>query len=128
MTFRRGLAVTASRRTGAANLERIQRSLHDCPADFWNGDGDNPYFGMLGLADFIVVTGDSVNMVSEAFATGKPVYVFQLDGGSRKFDRFHTALETRGITRPFDGRLEEWRYDPPDDMGKAAAAVRKLLA
>ena len=123
-----GLALTASRRTGTANLERLSRALEGCPADLWDGTGDNPYFAMLGLADAIVVTGDSVNMVSEACATGKPVHVFQLDGGSRKFSRFHAALEEQGITRPFEGRLEDWSYIPPDDVTRAAAAVRKLLA
>lgn len=123
-----GLAITASRRTSAANLQRIVHRLEGCAVDIWDGCGDNPYFGMLGLADFIVVTGDSVNMVSEACATGKPVYVFQLEGGSRKFSHFHAALEAKGITRPFDGRLEEWQYTAPDDVTRAAAAVRKLLA
>ena len=123
-----GLAVTASRRTSAANLQRIRQSLDGCQADFWDGTGANPYFGILGLADAIVVTGDSVNMVSEACATGKPVHVFQLEGGSPKFSRFHAAFEARGITRPFDGRLEDWAYSPPDDVARAAAAVRKLLA
>jgi mitochondrial fission protein ELM1 len=122
-----GLAVTASRRTSPANLQRLRENLDGYPVDIWDGTGANPFFGMLGLADAIVVTGDSVNMVSEACATGKPVHVFQLEGRSRKFSRFHKALEARGITRPFDGRLEEWRYTPPDDVARAATAVRELL-
>ena len=36
----------------------------------------NPYAGLLGWADRLVVTPDSVNMISEACATGKPVYTF----------------------------------------------------
>lgn len=123
-----GLAITPSRRTGVANLARILQKLDGCPADVWDGAGDNPYFAMLGLADFIVVTGDSVNMVSEACATGKPVHVFHLEGGSAKFSRFHALCESSGFTRPFEGRLETWRYEPPDDMAKAAAAVRRLVA
>jgi mitochondrial fission protein ELM1 len=123
-----GLAITASRRTGEANVERLMRALEGCPVDLWDGNGANPYFGMLGLADCIVVTGDSVNMVSEACATGKPVHVFQLEGGSRKFFRFHAAFAAHGLTRPFEGRLEDWSYTPPDDVANAAAAVSRLLA
>lgn len=122
-----GLAITASRRTSAENLQRIQQCLEGRAVDLWDGTGDNPYFGMLGLADFIVVTGDSINMVSEACATGKPVHVFQLEGGSRKFSRFHESLAAKGITRPFEGRLEDWQYAAPDDVARAAAAVRKFL-
>lgn len=121
------LAVTPSRRTGAGALRIIGERLAGLSADIWDGAGDNPYFGILGLADAVVVTGDSVNMVSEACATGKPVHVFDLDGGSAKFDRFHGALRARGITRRFEGRLESWRYDPPDDMARAVAAVRRRL-
>ena len=51
------------------------------PHYLWDGEGENPYFGLLGLADFLVVTCDSVNMVSEAASTGKPVYVADLPGG-----------------------------------------------
>ena len=80
-----GLMITASRRTSPDNMRRIRQPLNGLPIDIWDGVGDNPYFGMLGLADHVVVTGDSVNMVSEACVTGKPVHVFQLDGGSRKF-------------------------------------------
>jgi len=122
-----GLAITPSRRTGAANIRRIAARLEGVAADIWDGTGDNPYYGMLGLAEAIVVTGDSVNMVSEAAATGKPVHVFQLEGHGAKFDSFHRAMEERGVTRPFAGRIEYWRYTPPDDMAKAADAVAVLL-
>jgi mitochondrial fission protein ELM1 len=123
-----GLAVTTSRRTDPAAAEALRAALADAPADIWTGEGDNPYFGLLALADAIVATGDSVNMVSEALATGKPVHVFDLPGGSEKFSRFHGALREGGFTRPFAGRLEHWRYQPPDDMRRAVAAVRQLFA
>ncbi|MBT5646243.1 MAG: hypothetical protein HOJ41_00140, partial [Rhodospirillaceae bacterium] len=95
----------------------------DTPCWFWDGSGDNPYFGLLGLADAIVVTADSVSMVSEACATGKPVHVIELDGGSAKFARFHEALRRAGITRPFNGTLESWTYDAPDDTARVAAEI-----
>ncbi|MBL8672094.1 MAG: mitochondrial fission ELM1 family protein, partial [Alphaproteobacteria bacterium] len=70
-----GLAVTVSRRTGPAAVEALRRGLEGLPVAYWDGRGDNPYFGYLALADAFVVTGDSVNMVTEACATGKPVHV-----------------------------------------------------
>jgi mitochondrial fission protein ELM1 len=122
-----GLAMTPSRRTGADNLRVISAPLDGLTTDIWDGEGDNPYFGILALADTLIVTSDSVNMVTEACATGKPVHIFDLDGGSAKFRRFHAALREHGMTRPFTGTLESWSYTPPDDMARAAAAVRKLL-
>jgi uncharacterized protein len=122
-----GLAVTASRRTGEANEKRLRDALEGPACWFWDGTGDNPYFGLLGLADAIVVTADSVSMVSEACATGKPVYVIDLEGGSAKFARFHDHLRDAGITRPFDGDLDTWTYPPMDDTARVAAEIVKRL-
>jgi uncharacterized protein len=122
-----GLLVTPSRRTGAAGERLLAEKFSGLPAFVWDGTGENPYFGFLALADAIVATGDSISMVSEAAATGKPVHVVDLPGGSGKFRRFHEQFRARGITRPFTGALEEWRYAPVDDTARAAAAARALL-
>jgi uncharacterized protein len=123
-----GLAITPSRRTGQAAQDLLRARLQGLPAFIWDGSGDNPYFGMLGLADAVIVTADSVNMVSEAAATGKPVHVVPLDGGSAKFERFHRAMEEAGITRPFDGTIGGWTYRPPDEAARAAALIRDRFA
>lgn len=121
------LIITPSRRTGEANREILKDALIDVPHYLWTGQGDNPYFGLLGLADFIVVTADSVNMVSEAASTGKPVYVADLPGGSPKFQAFHQRLIEDGVTRLFGGTLEPYAYSPLDDVALAANKVRDLL-
>lgn len=122
------LMVTPSRRTGEANLAILQAALHGLPAFLWDGTGPNPYYAMLALADSILVTCDSVNMVSEAATTGKPVHVIHLPGGSDKFNRFHQALQDDGVTRPFTGTLENWSYTPLNDMELVADRVQKILA
>jgi mitochondrial fission protein ELM1 len=121
------LLVTPSRRTDEECLAILKAELAAVPHYLWDGRGENPYFGLLGLADFIVVTGDSVNMVSESASTGKPVYVVDLPGGSAKFERFHRALRDDGVTRSFAGTLEPYAYTPLDDVGAVAARVQALL-
>lgn len=123
-----GLAVTPSRRTGEENVAILRRRLVGVPAEIWDGEGENPYFAYLALADAIVVTCDSVSMASEAISTGKPVYVIALEGASRRIDAFHAALKSDGITRPFDGTLARWTYVPPDDTARAAAEIERRLA
>lgn len=123
-----GLAVTPSRRTGEMNLATLRHALAGAPAAIWDLAGDNPYFGWLGLADAIVVTCDSVSMASEACSTGKPVFVAALPGGNAKFRAFHAALRDAGFTRPFEGRLESWTYQPLDDTGTVAAEIRRRFA
>jgi hypothetical protein len=123
-----GLAITPSRRTGSAQMALLKARLAGLPAYVWDGTGDNPYFGFLGLADAVIVTADSVNMVSEAAATGKPVHVVALDGGSAKFARFHRAMAEAGITRPFRGTIETWSYRPLAEAARAGALIRARLA
>ena len=122
-----GLVVTPSRRTGEANVAILGRRLATLPATVWDGDGENPYFGLLGLAEALIVTCDSVSMASEACATGKPVYVVDLPGGGGKFREFHDGLRAAGMTRPFAGALESWTYTPPDDTARVAAEVARRM-
>lgn len=116
-----GFAVTASRRTGPEAEHRLRQALEEVPSVFWDGEGANPYYGFLAAADHIVVTADSVNMVTEASATGKPVHVFEFPTIPAKFRMFHDAMRERGISRVFSGNLESWTYDPP--VGTAAVAA-----
>lgn len=118
-----GIAITTSRRSGPGLATQLRQALPD--AFIWGGDGDNPFFGLLALADAVVVTADSVNMVSEAAATGKPVHIVELDGGSAKFARFHAAMRAANATRPFTGTIERWSYPPLDDTARAAAEVAR---
>jgi uncharacterized protein len=122
-----GLAITTSRRTGAENEAILRDALSGPDVFFWDGAGENPYFGLLGLADHIVVTADSVNMVSEACRTGKPVHVIDLDGGSAKFTAFHKSFRDAGFTRMFSGEAAQWTYEPLDETGRAAAEIRRRL-
>ncbi|MHB8454398.1 MAG: mitochondrial fission ELM1 family protein [Acidiferrobacterales bacterium] len=122
-----GILVTSSRRTDESVQAALREALATTQAVIWNGTEDNPYFGYLGMADFVVVTADSVSMVSEACSTGKPVYVVEPEGGSVKFRRFHDSLRADGITRRFTGVLERWNYVPLDDTARVAAEVRRRL-
>ena len=68
-----GLAITPSRRTAPAVRQVLADTVVPFGGWMWDGSGDNPYFGLLALADAIIVTMDSVSMVSEAVATRAPV-------------------------------------------------------
>jgi mitochondrial fission protein ELM1 len=91
----------------------------------WDGTGANPYPGLLGHADAVLVTQDSVNMASEAATTGLPVHVFPLGGVARKIARFHESLERRGASRRFAGTIDHWSYPP---LAEADRIAGELLA
>ncbi len=124
---RAGIALTPSRRTGAAALAALRVALEPLGGYVWDGTGENPYFGLLALADAIIVTVDSVSMISEAVATNAPVMLAPLPGRARRNAVFVAALTAAGRVRPFAGRLERWPVAPLDDTSLAAAEMRRRL-
>jgi mitochondrial fission protein ELM1 len=126
--------VDAARESGGSlavtkkeNEEILRKRLSTVPGFFWDGTEENPYLGLLALADAIVVTSDSVSMISEACATGKPVHVFFLGEPHKKLHQFHKTLMDDGLTRHFSGRIEYWSYHPPKDTERIAAIIRGHL-
>lgn len=122
-----GVAVTPSRRTDPAVTRVLSEALMPLGAYVWDGDGDNPYFGILALADAIIVTMDSVSMVSEAVATPAPVMLAKLPGRSRRNSLFIDGMLAEGRVREFAGRLEVWPVKPLDDTAEAAAEMCRRL-
>jgi mitochondrial fission protein ELM1 len=122
-----GVMLTPSRRTDAAATKVFRDRLAPRGAFVWDGIGDNPYFGMLALADMIVVTIDSVSMVSEAAATPAPVMLAQLPGRSRRIGVFTNQMIADGRVKPFRGRYEHWPVAPLDDTAAAAQEMRHRL-
>lgn len=107
------LMVTTSRRTGHAatvKLKAILNRQQKVAVHFWEPDDpahrDNPFMGYLGMADAVLVTGDSVSMVSEACTAAKPTYVWgDWKFLPRKFQRFLNTLKKQGRADAWSGRL-----------------------
>ena len=136
--FGGSLIVTTSRRTGKeateAFLDEISKE-YDVPAyiHLWKPEQkpeNNPYYGILGLADAIIVTGDSGSMCNEVNASCKPVYVY--DFGEKlmeNYRKYHTTLYDRNVAKPFSKFLEKgivpWDYEPLDTAGDIAKEALK---
>lgn len=125
LTGKYRLMITGSRRTGEENIAVLNRVLEGSGVYIWDMQGANPYFAMLELADYILVTGDSVNMVTEACSVGKPVMIIPLKGGSKKFERFHKLLLDSGYVRIFRGDIEDFPNNSCNEMPEVAEAVWK---
>jgi mitochondrial fission protein ELM1 len=110
------LLITTSRRTGAENIRLLESHFRGNGRVFlYTGEGENPYLGMLACADKIYVTNDSVNMMSEALASGKPLEILPLHGH-----------ENTKPTR-FAARIGEVEF-PQEMMKSLAQSVRQVLA
>ena len=97
----------------------------------------NPYPGILGVADAIIVTSDSVNMASETAITGKPVMIagWKDDTGfgntghgeTGRLAAFHDAMMQGGHTIPLGDNIPEHNVSPLDEMPAVCARVKTLL-
>lgn len=127
------IMVTPSRRTPESVLQQIKVELADKQNLYiWDGHGANPLFGMMGAADHILVTSDSVSMISEGCSSGKPVSILHISGQSNKFDRFYSKIYEGKYAQKLDPETPRFHYSklkkPLDDACKSAKAVEKLLS
>ena len=104
------VALSLSRRTPdamrklAVDFVRERRNQLHSPR-LWRGpeDGENPYQQWMSQSAEIWVTPDSVNMLSEAVATGAIVQVLWPETSRGKQKRFIQTLKQRAAAGRFDG-------------------------
>jgi len=72
------LLVTTSARSPKGTLAVVKKEIN-VPALFFDYNDEhtaNPYYGFLALADSFIVTAESISMLTESCATGKPVRLY----------------------------------------------------
>jgi len=85
------------------------------------GDDANPYQGYLACADRLVVTGESMSMLAEAAATGKPLYIFDLE------DCPAVAPDSSAVDcRPWWRIAHNYRYKPLSHRFAMRFAPRRM--
>ncbi|HYN38628.1 MAG TPA: ELM1/GtrOC1 family putative glycosyltransferase, partial [Rhodospirillales bacterium] len=108
------LLVSTSARTQPPAIDAFLQAV-SAPAHVYRwtaGDPDNPYFAFLGLAEEIIVTGDSMSMLAEACATHKRVYIFDLGEGRYAMrESVAEAARAEKPSQPGWQRLEKARWD-----------------
>ena len=122
-----------------------------------SGQENNPYWAYLGLADQLVVSGESMSMLAEASAACKPLYIFDLSDNERSWWQYAHSFRFKPLShrlamtvgprrmRRDVGRIQHalianrqavWlgkafpvvdNLLPPDDTRRAAERVRDLF-
>jgi mitochondrial fission protein ELM1 len=126
------LSICASPRTPAWLVAAAQADLSDLHGTCWlrASDGPNPYAGLLGWAERIVVSPDSVNMISEAAATTAKVCVASPELAHGRHGRFLQAMMKTGRVLALDATSDfaEASTTPLIELPRVVAAVRLLIA
>ncbi|WP_159992706.1 mitochondrial fission ELM1 family protein [Roseomonas sp. 18066] len=123
--FGGSVMATTSRRSGAAATAAVAAALQGVPHRLhgWGAAGPNPYMGFLAWADAIVVTGDSVSMLSEALATEAALFIAETTDAPRQ-RRLWQSLFDNGQARPFGAAAALFDRAPLDEPARVAAAIR----
>jgi len=89
---------TTSRRTSLETVDALRAGLPAAARLYrWTAGGpDNPYLGLLGLADGFVVTSDSISMMVEIIRLRRPLAILELRArGLGRLDQLPRALIRR---------------------------------
>lgn len=125
------LFITTSRRTPAPFNAAIPARL-TCPYHLhaWDSDEPNPYRAMLALCDALIVSGDSLSMLSEACYTGVPVWVADHFGSmAAKHRRACEMFYARNHAAPLrpDSNPAAFRPVRLDETARLASLVKERL-
>jgi uncharacterized protein len=77
---------------------------------------DNPYLGLLALADAFIVTGDSASMMVEVARLGRPLMIFPLPVGMPVWERPLYALGRVLHAGDTGRRWWDWLLQPVGDF------------
>lgn len=130
------LYVLNSRRTSDEINNAIRLTLKSMNCDYKFFDfqelkNDNPYLSIIAIADFFVVSGDSVSMISESCSTGKPVYIFDEENiSTKKHKNFHKCLLLENYVRRLDDKtnlLENFIPKRLNETKRVALIIKNSL-
>jgi mitochondrial fission protein ELM1 len=123
------LLLSTSRRSPDWLRQSARAEFSAVPGVQWHDaeDGPNPYPGFLAWADRIVVTPDSVNLLSEACATTAPVLCHFEKPLRGKLANFYRDLLEAGRVRPMKLEYSAWPVQPMREMERLGALARDHL-
>jgi mitochondrial fission protein ELM1 len=124
--FAGSVMATTSRRTGEAAADALAASLAPVPHRLhrWGRGGTNPLLAFMAWADALVVTGDSISMLSESLVTAAPIFIAPLGGEGPRHLAMHESLYAAGQARPISAAPAPFPRRPLDETARVAAEIR----
>lgn len=127
------LLILNSRRTSPELNEALKSNL-SCDYKFFDWaevKNNNPYLAILGEANYFIITGDSVSMISECCSTGKAVYIFdEKEISAPKHRLFHRELIKENYAKKFSSeifKLEKFSSKRLQETKRIALIIREEI-
>lgn len=133
---------TTSRRTNGEVVHYLKKRLVEEPSviysEFPGYSGNSLYPGVVSLCEYILVTEDSVNMVSEASSLGVPVVILGVERKNKKkliFDFTIEKLKEKGYAEyiskenlnTFWDKIESFKKDSRKKLRESEKCAQEIL-
>ncbi len=122
------LIVVPSMRTPQNIIDKAKNYFNEDQIIIPNVD-KKAYLSSLKNADHIIVTCDSISMISEAAITGKPIYVAQMPTikSNKRFKFFFNLFASLNIIKELGSPVENWNYNRLNETNKIANQIKKKI-
>ena len=122
------IIVIPSMRTPEESIELAIKEMGTC-GYVVNKVDKQAYLSAYALADYVVVTCDSTSMISEAAASGKPIFVAHMKPkrNNYRFKKFFDLFKKMGITRDLGEKIQTWSYNKHNEAQRIASLIKNKI-
>ncbi|MDC1475865.1 mitochondrial fission ELM1 family protein [Pelagibacteraceae bacterium] len=122
------IIVIPSMRTPKESIDLAIKEMGEC-GYVVNKVDKQAYLSAYGLANYVVVTCDSVSMISEAAISGKPIFVAHMKAkrNNYRFKRFFELFKKMGIIRDLGEKIETWSYNKHNEAQRIAIELKNKI-
>ena len=85
------------------------------------------YPGILEICDYVIVTSDSVNMISEIASTSKSLYIASFKNNDFKLKLFHKKIIDTGCGKYFKNNLKKYKKNKLNNENIINKEFRNIL-
>jgi len=122
------IIVIPSMRTPRESIDLAIKELGEC-GYVVNRVDKQAYLSAYALADYVVVTCDSISMISEAATSGKPIFVAHMKAkrNNYRFKKFFDLFKKMGIIKDLGEKIETWSYNKHNEVQRIALELKNKI-
>ena len=112
-------------RTPKKTIELAKKEFENDSYIFTQVDKE-AYLSSFAIANSIVVTCDSISMISEAATSGKPIFIGHMNTqrNNYRFKIFFKLFNEMGITKNLGEKVDSWKYKSLDEVNRIAKIIK----
>jgi len=122
------LIIIPSRRTPSSSIDFTMNYFLD-RATIVSEVSKEAYLSSLKISNYLIVTCDSISMISECAITQKPIFVGMMKAlrANKRFQYFFDSFKEKGITRDLGDNIETWSYTALEETNRIGKIIKERL-